>query len=299
MDISTLQTFIEVMRLGSFAAVAKQHNIDPSSVSRSIAGLEKELGVRLLQRTTRKLVPTEAGLIYLQRIEPLIEEIQQAASVVAEVAGQPKGILRVTASVSFGLICIVPLLPKFRTAYPDLEIDLLLTDSVVDIFTERIDIAIRLGTLPDSTLIARQLIPTRYFVCASPDYLKNKETIIRPQDIMQHDCLLFPLAGFRSRWIFKDKQNALDKVPVSGSITISSAIALKQCAIAGLGLALLADWAISEELKTGRLINVLSDYRVTATDFNTSAWLVYPSRAYLPLKVRVFSDFLRKNIVET
>jgi DNA-binding transcriptional LysR family regulator len=296
MDLSVLQIFIAVVRQGSFAAVARERNVDPSSVSRAIAGLEEELGIRLLQRTTRQLSPTEAGMAYFERIEPLVEEMQQAIDMTADVSGQPKGKLRVTASVSFGHKCIVPLLPSFAELYPDLIVDLLLTDAIVDVFTERIDVAVRLGSLADSTLIAQRLIQTHYSVCASPDYLKRAKRLEEPIDIEHHNCLLFPLAGFRSRWIFKDPNGELSEVPVSGRTVISSAMALQQCAIAGMGLALLPNWLIDENLKAGDLINVLPNYEVTATDFSTAVWLVYPSRTYIPLKVRVFIDFLKRSI---
>lgn len=298
MDISTLKTFIEVMRQGSFAAVAREHNIDPSSVSRSISGLEKELGVRLFQRTTRQLSPTEAGMTYFYRIEPLIEEMQQAVDSIQEVSGQLKGTLRFTASVPFGLKCIVPLLAKFSTLYPDLVIDLLLTDSRLDLLTERIDLAVRLGQLKDSTLIVQKLMSTSYLVCASPDYLKKWAQINQPDDITQHNCLLFPLAGFRSRWIFKNNQGEITEIPVSGRTIISNATALQQCALMGMGLALLPQWLIKEDLEAGTLINILPSYDVTGTDFQTAAWLVYPFRTYVPLKVRVFIDFLKKHLGE-
>jgi DNA-binding transcriptional LysR family regulator len=296
MDISVLQIFVEVVRQGSFAAVARDRNIDPSSVSRMIAGLEAELGVRLLQRTTRQLSPTEAGMSYFERIEPLIEEIQQATDIATDVSGQPQGTLRVTASGSFGIKCIVPLLPKFEQLYPELTIDLLLTDAVVDLLAERIDVAVRLGLMADSTLIAQHLMPTHYVVCASPMYLKKAGKLQAPKDLVNHNCLLFPLAGFRSRWIFQDRQGELSEIPVAGRTIISSAIALQQCAIAGMGLALLPNWLIDDDLQTGSLVNVFSDYQVTATNFSTAAWLVYPSRAYVPLKVRIFMEFLKKSM---
>jgi DNA-binding transcriptional LysR family regulator len=296
MDISVLQLFIEVFRQGSFAAVARDRDLAPSSVSRAIAGLEEELGIRLFQRTTRQLSPTEAGMNYFERIESLVEELQQATTIVTDVSSQPTGKLRVTASVSFGLKCIVPLLPEFAQLYPDLTVDLLLSDTIVDLFAERIDVAIRLGLLPDSTLIVQQLMPTHYAVCASPDYLKRSEQLKTPIDLAQHNCLLFPFAGFRSKWIFKDQKGKLIEVPVFGRTVISSAIALQQCAIAGMGLALLPNWLIDEDLRAHSLVNVFSDYEVTARDFNTAAWLVYPSRAHVPLKVRVFIDFLKNSL---
>jgi DNA-binding transcriptional LysR family regulator len=171
----------------------------------------------------------------------------------------------------------------------------LLTDAVVDLVTDRVDLAIRLGLLEDSGLIAQRLIQTHYAVCGSPEYLAGKN-INLPQELTQHNCLLFPLAGFRSRWLFKNKTGLIETVSVKGNTIISSAIALKNCALSGMGLALLPHWLIDSELKSGTLMKVLAEYEVTATDFNTSAWLVYPSRAYVPLKVRLFMDFLKQNL---
>jgi DNA-binding transcriptional LysR family regulator len=296
MDISTLQLFIEVVRQGSFAAVARDRNLDPSSVSRAIANLEEELGIRLFQRTTRQLSPTEAGQLYFERIEPLVEEMQQAIDAATDVSDQPKGKLRVTASVSFGLKCIVPILPEFQRLYPDLSVDLVLTDAVVDLFADRIDLAVRLGPLADSTLIAQQLMRTHYIVCAGPVYLQQSAPLQHPRDIPHHHCLLFPLAGFRSRWLFRASTGEKTEVFVTGRTMISSGVALLQCAIAGMGLALLPNWLVDDDLQSGRLINVFPAYEVTATDFDTAAWLVYPSRAYIPLKVRVLIDFLKQQI---
>lgn len=298
MDLSVLQIFVEVMRHGSFAAVARERNIDPSSVSRTVAGLESELGIRLFQRTTRKLSPTEAGVTYFERVEPLIEEIQEAADIAKDISGNPKGTIRITASVSFGLKCIVPLLSKFEKNYPELTVDLLLTDSVIDLFTERIDVAIRLGQLTDSTLIIQKLMETRYSVCASPDYLKRCGQPQTPNDIEKHNCLLFPLIGFKTRWIFKDKTGNIQEIPVRGNTIISNAIALQQCAISGMGLTLLPHWLIDEDICNCKLVNLFPDYQVTATNFNTAAWLLYPSRAYIPLKVRVFVEELRKHVLD-
>lgn len=293
-----LQIFVEVVRQGSFAAVARDRNLDPSSVSRTIAGLEEELGIRLFHRTTRRLSLTEAGTVYFERIEPLVEEMQQAVHVAKDISGEPKGTLRLTTSVSFGQKCIVPLLADFQLTYPDLTVDLLLTDAIVDLFAERIDVAIRLGLLADSALIAQRLMQTHYAVCASPDYLKRHGQPQKPTDIAHHHCLLFPLEGFRSRWIFKDRHGTISEVPVQGRTIISNAIALQQCAIAGMGLALLPDWLVNEDLEAGRLLNLFPDDEVTATAFNTAAWMVYPSRTYVPLKVRVLIEFLKAKFLK-
>lgn len=291
-----LQLFVGVMRQGSFAAVARDRNIDPSSVSRAIATLEKELGIRLFQRTTRKLSPTEAGTAYFAQVEPLVEELQRARAVATELSGQPQGTLRVTASVPFGLKRIVPLLPEFATLYPSLSVDLMLTDAVVDLITERVDLAVRLGILEDSTLMAQQLMPTRYRVCASPSYLQKSRPLKRPKDLEEHNCLRMPLAGFQTRWIFKDRAGKLSPIPVNGTLMISNMIAIQNCTLSGMGLALLPNWLIDEDLQAGTLVDVFPTYEVTATEFRTAAWLVYPSRTYVPRKVQVFMAFLKQSL---
>lgn len=296
MDITVLQFFVEVVRLGSFAAVARERNLDPSSVSRAIGNLEEELGIRLLQRTTRQLSVTEAGLTFYQRLSPLLEEMEDTFSQVKDTSNQLTGTLRVTASVSFGLQMVVPILPQFQKLYPNLKVDLLLTDAIVDLIGERVDVAIRLGLLSDSSLIAHRLMPTRYFVCASPEYLQRSPLITKPADLAEHNCLLFPLAGFRSRWLFRNPEGEITEVGITGNITISNAMALQKCAIAGMGVTLLANWLVNEDLGAGRLIDVFPDYTVSATDFHTAAWFVYPSRSYVPLKVRAFMDFMQSAV---
>ncbi|APB33161.1 LysR family transcriptional regulator [Gloeomargarita lithophora Alchichica-D10] len=282
MELSVLQTFVDVIKQGSFAAVARERNIDPSSVSRAIAGLEEELGIRLLQRTTRQLSLTEVGMTYFQRIEPLIEEMQQAIDVAADMSGQPKGTLRITASVSFGLKCIVPLLPDFKAMYPDLTLDLVLTDANVDLFAERIDFAIRLGLLADSTLIAQPLMQTHYVVCASPQYLNQWGYPKLPSDIEHHNCLLFPLAGYRSKWRFRDMDQKESKVLVRGHTIISNAMALQQCAINGMGLALLPNWLIGNNLQNGTLVNVFPKYSNMARFTNRNS--TEPITGAVPLR---------------
>ena len=296
MDLDRLQTFIAVMRQGSFAAVARDRNIDPSTISRTIANLEKELDIRLFQRSTRKLSPTEAGQAYFHRIESLVEELSQANQAVSDRTGQPSGTLRVTSSVSFGLKCIVPLLPDFEAQYPHLNIDLLLTDAVVDLLADRIDLAIRLGPLKDSTLIAQPLRHTSYAICASPKYLQRHGIPAVPAEIAQHNCLRFPLAGYRDRWRFRNRDGQVEEVQVSGRTIISSAIGLRDCAIANMGIALLAHWLIDDDLANENLIQLLPDYAVTATDFAPLAWMVYPSRQYIPLKVQTLMTYLTQQL---
>ena len=298
MDVTALEIFVDVVRRGSFAAVARDRDADPSAISRTIASLEEELGGRLFQRTTRRLALTEAGTVFFDRVQPMIEELRGARESVAEANTHARGTLRVTTSVSFGQRRLVPLLPRFMALYPDLTIDLLLTESVVDIIAEGIDVAIRLGHLTESGLVARRLLRTSYVVCASPAYLAAHAEIRRPEDLRDHECLLLPFPGFRTRWIFRERKSQTREVPVRGRVVISTAVALQQCAVAGMGVTLLPNWMVADDIASGVLKRVLGDYDVTASDFETGIWMVYPTRAHLPLKVRVFSDFLRKSLKE-
>ena len=294
MDIAVLRLFVDVVRRGSFAAAARDHDLAPSSISRAIETLEKDLATRLFQRTTRRLTLTEAGISYFDRVAPLVEQLQDARAAASDVGQEPHGVLRVTASVSFGQRCILPILPDLLARYPKLSLDLVLTDAVVDLVAERIDVAVRLGQLSDSSLIAHKLADMPYVICASPDYLRRRGRPKRPGDIVDHDCLLFPFGGFRTRWTFVDRAGRRQSVPVAGRVVISNAMALQECARGGMGIALLSRWLTDTDVASGRLVDVFPGYKVTATDFKSAAWLVYPSRAYIPLKVRVFAEALQK-----
>lgn len=296
MDTENLRIFVEVARRGNFAAVARDRDVDPSSVSRAVAVLEDELGVRLFQRTTRRVMLTEAGETYLAHVASLVDELDHVRDEVRGVSAGPAGILRLTVSVAFGYTCLVPLLPEFREQYPSVKLELLLTDAVLDLVAERVDLAIRLGRRFDADFIATKLFDTQYRVCASPAYLKGKKIPKVPAELQQHSCLLFALPDFRSRWLFRDRKGTVQEVPVHGDVTTLNALALRACALAGMGPVLLPNWLIDEDIKQGRLISFFPKYRVTATEFDTATWLLYPSRAHLPNKVRVMIDFLKQHL---
>jgi len=296
MNIDALAIFVEVLEAGSFAAVARKRDLDPSAISRVIAALEEELGFRLFQRTTRRLAPTEAGAVYFERIRGLVEDLDRARAEGRDRVAGPSGNLRVTASASFGLSRIVPTIAAFKRRYPDLSLDVRLTDNVVDLVGERIDVAVRLGPRPEGDLICARLMTTHYRVCASPTYLETAGCPQRPEDLEAHRCLLFPLAGYRTRWRFRDPHGRLVEIPVKGNIVISNAMALHRAALDGLGPVLLADWLVDDDLAVGRLVDLFPDHEVTAADFDTAAWILYPSRAYVPMKVRVFIDHLKATV---
>jgi DNA-binding transcriptional LysR family regulator len=297
MDAIALKTFVDVARLGSFAYAARELELDPSSVSRTVAALENELGVRLFQRSTRKLSLTEAGHVYLMRVAPLVDELEQARE---EARALSKGInnlaqgtLRMTASVSFGIHQIAALLPEFHRLHPHLKVELLLTDTNLNLVNDRIDLAVRLGAQFDGDVVLTKLMRTRYRVCASPLYLSQHGQPSKPSDLSQRRCLLLNLPEFRHEWRFKDAQGKVQSVPIDGDIIISNPLALRRCAIEGLGPVLLTDWLANEAIAEGTLVDLFPHLQVTATSFDTGVWLLYPTRSYLPLKVRVMVDFLK------
>lgn len=294
MDVTVLKTFVELMRRGSFAAVARDRDLDPSSVSRIIAGLEDELGLRLFHPSPRKLSPTEAALVYFDRVEPLVEELERARLKAVDMSEKPKGVLRIAAAVSFALLNIVPLLPEFAKQYPELSFDLILEDHALDLLEERLDVAIRLAPSVEKGLEAQPLAKMVSRICASPDYLKKHGFPKEPSELETHDCLLLKYPGFSNTWRFR-KKNKETSVNVRGRLHTSNAVALKECALAGMGVILQGRWIVGKELKEGTLVDVFPDYEVTAATFETpTAWIVYSSRTYLPLKVKVFVEFLRK-----
>lgn len=296
MDLDSLITFTGVARSGSFASHARERGIDPSSVSRQIAALEDNLGVRLFERTTRRLSLTEAGRIYLDRVGPLMEELTAARDAAHDSMVEPSGVLSVTTSVAFGERWLMPRVASFRQAYPKITLDLRLTDAVVDLVAEGIDVALRLGPSVTGAVVAAKLFDTRYRLVAAPEYIERHGAPKSLEDLQNHTGLFFSLPGVRSDWQFRKGQGALVHIasPPAG-LTISNALALRRAALDGLGLALLADWTTAEDITNGTLIPLFEELEASVSGFETAAWVVYPSRAYVPARLRVFIDHLRSN----
>ena len=294
MELNALKIVALVAQQGSFAAAARVLDMDPSSVSRSVANTEAALGLRIFQRSTRTLSVTEEGHAYLQRIVPLLDEFDHARDAARQSRTAPSGTLKMTASVAFAHTCIVPVLGEFHALYPDIVVELLPTDATLDIAANAIDLAIRLAPAPKGDLISTRLMDTRYLVCASPGYLETHAQIADPMDLTGHNCLRFALPEFRSRWKVRGPDGAPAEVPISGRTIIGNALSLRRAALNGLGPVLLADWLVSGDVASGRLINLFPRHEWTATEFDTAAWILYPSRAYLPRRVRVMIDFLRE-----
>lgn len=298
MDTKALELFAEVVARDGFTAAARARNADPSAVSRTISTMERELGFRLFERSTRRIALTEAGAAYHARIAPLLADLEAARDTARDLVDRPQGVLRISASTAFGQTKIVPMLPAFRAAWPEVEIDLVLSDAQLDLIGDRIDVAVRLSPeAPPDTVVAR-LMDTRYRVVAAPEYLAA-EPLAEPSELSGRECIVFPYPGFRDLWRFKDADGVEQAVPITGKVRITGALALVEAARVGIGPALLADWLIGEDLAAGRLIDVFPNHAVSATAFDTAAWILYPSRAYLPLKTRVFIDALRGSVGET
>ena len=295
MKLSNLELFEEVYRRGSFSAVARARNVAPSVISRAIAALEEELGTLLFYRTTRKIAPTEAAAVLAREIEQHLEALRALPATLADTADAPSGVLRISASHSFGIRHLSRIIPAFCAKYPKVTIQLSLTDKIVDIVGDRFDLALRHGPLADSTLVARPIIRTRYHVCASPAYLAAAGSPSQPSEISERDCLTFPLPGFSDIWRFRDASGHESEVPIRSSMSANSGLVLRDCALQGLGIVLLSDWLIGEDLADGRLIDLFPSYHVTPSNFQTVISAVYPNRKYTPRKVKAFVAFLQQH----
>lgn len=292
MSTEALRWFVEIMRHESFSEVARREGVAPSSVSRAITQLEEDLGIRLFQRTTRSLTPTEAAHIYHARVAGALEELELGRQQARDAVSRPAGKLRIGAATTFAHLHLVPHLTVFSSRYPDIDVEVALEDAASNLVARHLDVALRIGRLSDASLVARKLCDQRRIVCASPAYLDEHGVPERPQDLSSHDCLLFPHQGYAPRWRFRDASGRIDEVDVTGRITIGHGLSLRHCARDALGVALLPEWLISEDLASGGLVELLGDWQATTTVFDTAIWLVYPTRAYVPLKVRAFADFI-------
>ncbi len=291
MDIDNIKAFIAVYRAGSFVDVANERNVASSTVSRAVATLEAQLNTRLFQRTTRKLVPTQEGELYFEKISPLIEEMDLVHQSLIDSGATPSGRLRVTASVSYGQIVIAPLLKAFRTQYPNIELELILSDAHIDLINDQVDIAIRHGNLSDSNLVARKLADVRYHLVSSNAYLQQRGAPQVPDDLSDHDLVTFAYDNFRNAWNFQ-RDGASQRISIRPIMTATNAATIRQSVRDGMGIALLADWTIRSDLQSEKLVELLPDWQVTSMAKESAVWLVYPSKRFVPAKTRAFIEFL-------
>ena len=283
-----MAVFAKVVEAASFAAAARYFDMSPAMVSKHIQTLEARLGARLLNRTTRRVSPTEVGQDYYERCLRILSDLEEAEQAAGDLQSAPRGLLRVTAPVSHGTHCLAPLIADYLKIYPEVSIDLSLDDHYVDLIEKRFDLAIRIGTLADSSLIARKLGSLSVVACASPAYLQSKGTPQTPHDLIEHNCLVYNFGSAHGAWHFLDKDGKEDAIRVSGRFMASSPDALRTLALKDVGIVLAPDRLVDNDLASGRLVHLLPDYRTE----ETAVQAVYPHSQCLSAKTRTFIDFL-------
>ncbi|RWX55055.1 LysR family transcriptional regulator [Photobacterium chitinilyticum] len=289
--ITRLQYFNCVVETGSISEASRVFDVQPSSISRQIAALEKDLGVRLLNRTTRNLGLTEAGQRYYAYSQRIVSEVDEAKRAVNDLQQRPKGKLRVSMTVGFGESVILPLIPGFFEQYPDIDVELELTERVVDLVEENIDVAIRSGRLPDSTMIAKKLLANNFLLCASPEYLASKGMPESPQVLSNHLCIRYGYAGWREWYLMDDAVKRLD---IASGITVNTVNGQKQLLLNHAGLALMPLWAVQKELQSGELIHVMPQRTFSPYEVMSSTYAIYLKRELVSPKIRVFLDYLNR-----
>jgi len=292
MEINTLKLFADIASSGSIAGAARLQNSDPSSVSRQLAGLEKQLGFRLFERTTRRLELTEAGELFLDGMAGPLDELEGLAERAREALALPSGRLRITASTTMGERWLLPALKPFQEQYPNIVLDLLLSDETLDLSRNRIDLAIRLGPAVEGDYIASRLMDTAYHVVASADWLAGNDCPAKPEQIPDHQIIAMNIGDYASQWHFR-RADGEGSLSVEPTLTCTSALGVRRAALEGWGLALMANWAIAEDLESGRLVDLFPETQFSAADFNTGAWILYLSKRNMPVKTRLLIDHLK------
>ena len=282
-----ISEFVAVAEHHSFTHAAKQLAMSVAQVSRNIAELEQQLAIKLLYRTTRSVSLTEEGQLYLQHCRHLVSGLEEANRTLANLKATPRGLIKLTAPVFYGETRIAPLLHNFLKQYPDTELDLHLSNSKLDLIQGGFDLAIRLGTLESSSLIARKLANRTQYVVASPIYLAKYGTPDSIAALSQHQCL----TGTVNQWRFTDQGKSLQFKP-QGRIICNSGVALRDAALKGLGLVQLPDYYLLDKLQTGELVAVLNDLRQP----DDGIWAIYPQNRHLSAKVRVLVDYLAEQL---
>ena len=285
LDLLDVALFVRVCATRNLSAAGREFALSPAATSARIAQLERLLGARLLHRTTRQVTLSQEGEVFLDKAVALLDAAEQAKGAVGSASAAPQGLLRIAASVSFGRLHIVPALSEFLALHPGIRLDLRLSDRVIDLAANGIDVAIRVGPLRDSALVARPLAQSRLMVCAAPSYLAAHGTPRHPDELRQHQCMV--LEG-QNPWRLRDAQGRQFSVRVGGRVQGDNGEAMRDAAIAGLGLSLQSTWAVGAQLRSGALVAVLQDYPVAVA---TMVSALYLERSFLPPKTRAFIDF--------
>ena len=286
--LMAMTVFVKVVEQGSFARAAERMNMSTSAVSRHVAELEAHLDTRLLNRTTRRISITESGQAFYERTLQLLADLEEAEAAASGNNAKPRGTIRLTCSINFGVPHLAPAISAFQARYPEVLFDVSASDRFVDLVEEGLDLAIRIGDLGNPNLIARKIGQMRLITCASPAYLKRHGTPKRPEDLVTHNCLTYEYSPVKNQWPFLDRQGNDLKIHVKGSVHANNGEMLASLAAEGIGIAHEPDFIADPFLKAGRLVAILARYQ--PAPYNIYA--VYPSRRHLSAKVRAFLDFL-------
>jgi DNA-binding transcriptional LysR family regulator len=288
-EISEMELFVKVVEEGSFSSTARYFGVTPSSISKQVSQLETHLCVRLFQRTTRKQKLTEAGVIYYQHSKRIIGDILEAKLAVSQLSNTPSGNLHISAEVDFALVFIEPILPEFLQLYPDINVRITMSAGLADIFEGGIDLALRMGHLEDSSMIARKLMTSHSVICASPQYLKKFGVPQTPEDLSKHNCISFKTQFGDVIWNFEIAGD-INSIPIKCRTNVNSLSFLRRLVMANTGIAMIPSWMISEQLNLGQLIPILESYPMLPS--STPIHAVYAHNRHLAPKVRVFVDFM-------
>jgi DNA-binding transcriptional LysR family regulator len=283
-----LATFVDVAAKGSLSAAARAEGIAPAMVGRRLDALEERLGVKLLQRSTRKIALTNEGLAFLEDCQRILADLENAEAAVSERSAKASGHLLISAPAGFGRQHVAPLIPSFLAEHRDVTVTLNLNDRVVDLIGEGVDVAIRIAALSDSNLIGIKLADNKRVVVASPDYLKRHGTPASLDDLAKHNCLAISSEGSQRGWTFRQNGKNLT-LKVTGNMVCNDGAALHEWALAGKGIAWRSMWEVGSAIESGKLVTVLDEFAAPGTD----VYAVFAQRRHLPLRIRAFVDFLR------
>jgi len=283
-----MEVFVEIVRRNGFAKAAEALDTSPANVTRYLNDLEAHLGTRLLNRSSRRMSLTEAGEAMYERARSILEDVAEAEAVSSTSTMNPRGTLRINAPLSFGVLHLAPLWPRFLARYPDVELDVALSDRVVDIVEEGYDMAIRISRTTAGTHAARRLATSRNIPCASPDYIRRRGMPWVPRDLLEHDCIGYRYSATADEWNFLDGEGREHMVKVPCVMHTNNGDTARAAAIGGAGVIWQPQFIVGPDLRAGRLVEVLPGYRMP--DIGILA--LYPSRRHLSAKVRVMIDFL-------
>ncbi|TSD84808.1 LysR family transcriptional regulator [Mycobacterium sp. KBS0706] len=285
--LTTLDLFVRIVDAGSFAAGAEQLGLSRALASRAILDLETRLGTRLLNRTTRRLSLTEAGAAFYRRAQRITADVVEAEEEAAALHARPRGLLRVNAPMSFGVLHVAPAMAGYLERYPEVSVDLTLNDRVVDLLEDGTDLAIRIGRLADSSLIARRLAPCRILLCAAPSYLAAHGTPAHPSELIRHRCIAYAYGGDRGEWVLTGPEGEV-RIRIGARLQINNGDAIQAAIREGYGIARQPDFIAAPDLAAGRMVQILPEWRLPELGIHA----VYPPARTLSAKVRSFVDFL-------